>query len=1236
MFAVLLILCVPRALAQLGTPYTTVLQQIIDSVVSEDGDNTKLNVFMRATPLSLACGFAAWPGIVCASSSGPIKQLDTALLFDVPTAMWRPSAVSWVGLLNCDILSLNTQGGMRGTIPTLYPAGLKNLLIGDPLTSTANNQITGTIPSGVFTNTLQTLQLYSLPQVVGPLPASVTTTTALKSLSINYLSALDGPVPAFTFDNTQQQILIILNTALQGPIPVGFCANTMLKTVIFIGNPDIVDPLPPCFFTCTGWISSTICSFQDNDFCAIGGTLTVLPQQDNCLDPGDAHPCSLTRDNTDCITCDGTENGSAVYDECDVCLEPLDLQFSQSCADCSGEPNGNNSYDACDICYEPDDPRRNTECSDCAGVPNGPAVYDSCDVCNGNDSELDCLGVCFGSSQYDHCDVCGGTDDCIDCFGVIGGSAVVDDCGECNGHDACFPCDDVDKNVCGLCFSSQLDCLDCAGVPFGTSAYDSCDVCNGSDDCVDCSGAQHGTEAYDICDICGGDGTSCLDCSGTPFGTLAADACNVCGGSNACHDCAGVELGFAVYDRCDVCEGDGSSCLDCAGVANGAAAYDACDICNGTGPPCLPVAEQERFREEAETKLTNVIIAILLILLSLCVVCVIFYLLLFNRREKRRAKRAAAKRAAPAEEEPGPPVIPMPESGTPVPIKTVALLAVALALISPASASQAGSVQFLRLMKQYTNAGTVYPEWYINEGNEFMTGACVPGTPGLECDNWVIVGLDIARPLAGNVSEPIFNNLQHVRHVFIAAGPQLSFSLANLECALHLESLIVIQSRIYGTLPERIGELQKLHVLELVSTKDLRGDLPLSMNRLNCLKKLIISDAALTCTLPTVLINNWQMLEVLDLRGNRCSGELGTGMMTSSFMKILRLDNNCFSSVHYNAVIFVMLHVLGLSSNKLTVLPNVFFVSGTLKEYYIDDNPFGGWLPSITYMTALEKLGISHCKFNASYQGIPYLFDMGNKLSGPPLSLLRANNNSFRSLSPAYDETDICGECDLRDNWLCHNDPANVPPIYFVLQCKLDLMYNMCGICGDMSCLDCANEAHGSHVYDACDVCSGDGSTCADCNGVPNGSSLYDACDICDGDNSTCIDCAGVPGGAAAYDRCDVCAGDDSTCADCAGVANGPSEYDICEVCDGDGSSCMDCNGVIGGTSRFDECGVCDGRGASCSDPLQMDVAERLRRDEGVSGFVVILIIVGLLVLAAGAACCFVYWRWGRNDDTGQ
>jgi hypothetical protein len=95
-------------------------------------------------------------------------------------------------------------------------------------------------------------------------------------------------------------------------------------------------------------------------------------------------------------------------------------------------------------------------------------------------------------------------------------------------------------------------------------------------------------------------------------------------------------------------------------------------------------------------------------------------------------------------------------------------------------------------------------------------------------------------------------------------------------------------------------------------------------------------------------------------------------------------------------------------------------------------------------------------------------------------------------------------------------------------------------------------------VFDACDVCGGDGSTCRDCRGIPNGPNRYDECDICGGAGGR--DCRGVPCGTSRVDVCNVCDGNGSSCRDCSGTPFGTNRYDACDVCGGNGLSCRDCN----------------------------------------------------------------------------
>ena len=64
----------------------------------------------------------------------------------------------------------------------------------------------------------------------------------------------------------------------------------------------------------------------------------------------------------DCIDCNGTPNGTAVVDECGVCLEPNDPDFNQTCLDCNGAPNGTAVVDDCGECLDPLDLMFNQSC----------------------------------------------------------------------------------------------------------------------------------------------------------------------------------------------------------------------------------------------------------------------------------------------------------------------------------------------------------------------------------------------------------------------------------------------------------------------------------------------------------------------------------------------------------------------------------------------------------------------------------------------------------------------------------------------------------------------------------------------------------------------------------------------------------------------------------------------------------------------------------------------------------
>ena len=169
-----------------------------------------------------------------------------------------------------------------------------------------------------------------------------------------------------------------------------------------------------------------------------------------------------------------------------------------------------------------------------------------------------------------------------------------------------------------------------------------------------------------------------------------------------------------------------------------------------------------------------------------------------------------------------------------------------------------------------------------------------------------------------------------------------------------------------------------------------------------------------------------------------------------------------------------------------------------------------------------------------------------------------------------------------------------------------------CNICGgdNSTCLDCADVANGTAIYDNCGNCVQPSASCSpDCAGVWGGTQVDDNCGVCGGNDSTCTDCNDTVGGLAYMDACGECVGGTtelvSTCntdcnnlsmgdaiadncgtcdndptndctADCAGEWGGVAIEDSCGICNGDGSICTDCAGIENGTSTTDNCGTCD------------------------------------------------------------
>jgi len=1016
--------------------------------------------------------------------------------------------------------------------------------------------LTGTLPT--LPTSLRYLILRGVPALAGPLELPTAQLHYVYLADVRIVQQVPVFVPQVT---TSRASFIVYNTSFTS-IDASLCDALSTTSILMAHNANL-SSLPSCFTTCTSLAPNGFgndCFFYANNVCVIGQSANTdvasvardaamggnfvqfygAPSTDCKLGAsGVAHPCGVSRDSAVCLDCKNVENGPAKLDRCSVCQEP-----------------NSPTIDAC---------------VDCLGVPFGSTTYDSCDVCNG-----------FGTT-------------CFDCAGVAAGDATLNDCGVCS-------------NVCSLC--------DCAGTCRGTRRFDRCGFCSNADDafhdsCVDCSGKPFGTLAYDVCDVCGGDGTSCRDCAGVPNGAARVDRCGRCNGQDALCDCAGVYLGFTVLDVCDVCGGDSSTCADCRGVPNGAARYDACDLCAGDGTTCAhDVVDPRRF-ESLRGTVVSIFVVIVGVFVAACLVAIV----IFSYVARRRRQDAAPVQAR--------------NNGGNVGRGAAGFLVTLLALTSSgAHAVLPGTTNFIRLMAQRTTLRINYPSWFAANGSALPY--CTPSMVGVTCFAQDIVALNLVLPIQGEFfpGDSLLGQLPLLTSLTIRNSPNLRFPLDGVGNAPGLRLLELIAVGVKGVLPNDIALCTALTAIDIEQTQ-LSDSLGHNIDTLVNLRSLTIRRSRLGA-IGTPRFAALRALTSLDLSSNVIVGSIPASINQLPALRSLHLENNRLSGgmpVHDIA----SLTDLNVANNLLTSSPHpggaiiagltsAPAYAGGLRVLVLARNSFGTVLPDLTGFSSLYHVDLSHNAFSRSAAKVGAgLFRLGE--TGARIVEFFATDNLFTDLDGFTTGNPFVGSCDFRRNNLCTSF-SNIAPVYYQDNCTLGVR-EACGTCGDFSCYDCRGVKHGSATYDACDVCGGRNDTCRDCLGVPSGPHTRNACGQCAiiGDAECPHDCAGTLLGTLLYDACDVCGGDGSTCADCRGVPGGSATYDACGDCANRDARCVDCLGVVNGTAAFNDCGVCLSEGNVCESALMHDLREHANAYAQFVGLAVALalaiVVLGVLVFLA-------------------
>ncbi|XP_045796191.1 probable leucine-rich repeat receptor-like protein kinase At1g35710 isoform X1 [Trifolium pratense] len=245
----------------------------------------------------------------------------------------------------------------------------------------------------------------------------------------------------------------------------------------------------------------------------------------------------------------------------------------------------------------------------------------------------------------------------------------------------------------------------------------------------------------------------------------------------------------------------------------------------------------------------------------------------------------------------------------------------------------------------------------------------------------------------------------------------ISFGTLNLSTFHNLESLVIMNVRLRGTIPKEIGHLSKLTHLDL-SYNSLVGEIPPSLGSLRQLKHLDISHNSLQGSIPHELgfLTN---LTTLDLSQNQIKGEMPLSLGNLTQLKHLDISYNSLQgSIPHELGFLTNLTTLDLSHNQIKgEIPSSLGNLKKLEYLDISNNKIEGSLPlELGFLRKLTTLDLS---FNSLNGNLPIsitnltqlesLYISSNFLTGSlpsnlgqlnNLRILLLNNNSFRGTFP--------------------------------------------------------------------------------------------------------------------------------------------------------------------------------------------------------------------------------------------
>ncbi|KAL0928938.1 hypothetical protein M5K25_000874 [Dendrobium thyrsiflorum] len=257
--------------------------------------------------------------------------------------------------------------------------------------------------------------------------------------------------------------------------------------------------------------------------------------------------------------------------------------------------------------------------------------------------------------------------------------------------------------------------------------------------------------------------------------------------------------------------------------------------------------------------------------------------------------------------------------------------------------------------------------------------------------------------LKGFFPKDIFH-LKNLTIVDVSFNPMLSGSLPDFTTDSTLEHLVLYKSKFSGFLPDTIGNVRYLKMLDL-SNCHFYGKIPSSIWNLTQLMNLDLSSNNFTDLIP--LFESFSSIVEITLAHNQKSGSIPTGYGVRGLQKLIRLDlsnNSLFGPIPETLFNLPQLQTLLLSQNKLSSKLPEFSKASLLKYIDLSNNNLQGKIPRTLFqLSELLYLSLATNNFNGFFQlnSIVFLKNLFYlDLSNSGLSFLEEDDSFFISLFP--------------------------------------------------------------------------------------------------------------------------------------------------------------------------------------------------------------------------------------------